>query len=161
MTISEFNICVDNLADGLYRFILKNLNDSEKAKDVVQETFTKVWEKVDQVSFEKAKSYFFSAAYRTMIDGIRKDKKSVLMEPEMEYRSTNEGQYSDLNEILHQGLNRLPDVQKSVILLRDYEGYSYDEIAEICKLTASQVKVYIYRARKALQEFIGKMEVVI
>jgi RNA polymerase sigma-70 factor (ECF subfamily) len=46
-------------------------------------------------------------------------------------------------------------------MLRDYEGYSYEEIGEITALNPSQVKVYIYRARLALKEYIGKPENVI
>jgi RNA polymerase sigma-70 factor (ECF subfamily) len=55
----------------------------------------------------------------------------------------------------------LPEIQKSVILLRDYEGYSYEEIGNIAGLNESQVKVYIYRARLFLKEYIGTMERVI
>jgi RNA polymerase sigma-70 factor (ECF subfamily) len=70
-------------------------------------------------------------------------------------------QYSDLNEILHEALDRLPPVQKSVIMLRDYEGYSYEEIEKITGLNESQVKVYIYRGRVALKEYLVKMEYVV
>jgi RNA polymerase sigma factor (sigma-70 family) len=70
-------------------------------------------------------------------------------------------QYSDLNEILHEALDRLPPVQKSVIMLRDYEGYSYEEIEKITGLNESQVKVYIYRGRLALKEYLVKMEYVV
>ena len=55
----------------------------------------------------------------------------------------------------------MPEIQRSVVMLRDYEGYSYDEIGEICNLNESQVKVYIYRARLFLKEYIGSMERVI
>jgi RNA polymerase sigma-70 factor (ECF subfamily) len=67
----------------------------------------------------------------------------------------------DLKEVLEEALNTLPEKQKAVILLRDYEGYSYDEIAEITELSASQVKVYIFRARKALQAYIKRLDLVI
>jgi RNA polymerase sigma-70 factor (ECF subfamily) len=72
-----------------------------------------------------------------------------------------ETQYSDLNEILHLDLERLPENQKSLILLRDYEGYSYKEIGDITGLTEAQVKINIYRGRVALRSFIGKIETVI
>ena len=70
-------------------------------------------------------------------------------------------QYSDLKEILNEALEKLPEIQKSVVLLRDYEGYNYTEIGEITGLKESQVKVYIFRARKFLKEYIGAMENVI
>ncbi len=74
MTAAEYNTCVDLFADGVYRFILKNLKDEENARDIVQDAFTKMWEKVRDISFEKSKSYLFTAAYHTMIDFIRKEK---------------------------------------------------------------------------------------
>jgi RNA polymerase sigma-70 factor (ECF subfamily) len=55
----------------------------------------------------------------------------------------------------------IPENQKAVLLLRDYEGYSYQEIAEITNLSMDQVKVYIYRARLFLKKFIGSKETVI
>ncbi|MDT8309657.1 MAG: sigma factor, partial [Bacteroidales bacterium] len=65
MTTAEYNLCVDEYADGVFRFILKNIKDDEKARDVVQDTFAKMWGKVHDISYEKAKSYLFTAAYHT------------------------------------------------------------------------------------------------
>ena len=50
----------------------------------------------------------------------------------------------------------MSEVQRSVVMLRDYEGYDYSEIGEICKLSESQVKAYIFRARKQLKEYFGE-----
>jgi RNA polymerase sigma-70 factor (ECF subfamily) len=58
-------------------------------------------------------------------------------------------------------LEQLPEIQKTVLLLRDYEGYDYEEIGNITNLNASQVKVYIFRARTFLKNYIGRMESVI
>jgi len=52
-------------------------------------------------------------------------------------------------------------LQKSLILLKDYEGYSYEEIGKITSLNASQVKVYLHRARLQLKEIVGKLENII
>ena len=68
------------------------------------------------------------------------------------------GHYSDLKEILDEALNRLPGLQKSLILLRDYEGYNYEEIGKITGLNESQVKVYIFRARTALKNYLVSIE---
>jgi len=72
-----------------------------------------------------------------------------------------ESQYTDLNEILHKALDLLPEQQKSSVMLRDYEGYSYKEIGEITGLSEAQVKINIYRGRVALKNFIGKIETVL
>lgn len=161
MSIDDYNECVDLHADGLYRFMLKHIRDTEKARDLVQEAFAKMWVKVDEIDANKAKSYLFSTGYHTMIDLVRREKKQGNFdEVDMAAQSHSE-QYSDLNEILHQALDKLPEVQKSVVLLRDYEGYSYQEIGEICALKEAQVKVYIFRARKALKAYLGAIEALV
>ncbi len=161
MTPREFNDSVDAYSDNIYRFILKNIKDEDKAKDIVQDTYEKLWKKKDTVSGGKVKSYLFTAAYHTMIDYIRKVKNETEID-EVNYNSySHSEQYSDLHEILNQALEKLPEVQKNVLLLRDYEGYSYEEIGEITGLSESQVKVYIYRARVFLKKYIGSMETVI
>lgn len=161
MTTAEYNQTVDLYADHVYRFILKNLKDQDKAKDVVQDSYEKMWVNASNVSFEKAKSYLFTTAYHTMIDLIRKEKRNADFEQVKQTEMQYNHEYSDLKEILDQGLKNLPEIQRSVILLRDYEGYSYEEIGEITGLNESQVKVYIYRARMYLKNYIGSMETVI
>lgn len=158
MTVDEFNQCVDLHSDNLYRFILKSVKDKDKAKDIVQDTYEKLWLKVSDVASTNAKSYMFTTAYRTMIDVLRRDKKQGRMEEANLYVLKHERQYSDLKEVLNEALNKLPEVQRSVVMLRDYEGYSYEEIGQIMELTASQVKVYIFRARTALKNYIGAIE---
>jgi RNA polymerase sigma-70 factor (ECF subfamily) len=158
MTTTEYNCCVDDFADGVYRFILKNIKDEDKAKDIVQDSFIKMWDKVADISYEKARSYLFTTAYHTMIDQIRREKKQTTLDDAFLKSLTIENHYSDLKEVLDAALEQLPEIQKSVILLRDYEGYSYDEIGEITNLNESQVKVYIYRARLFLKNYIGELE---
>lgn len=161
MTTAEYNNTVDQYSDNVYRFILKHVKDRDKARDIVQDTWEKMWIKVEEITAEKAKSYLFTAAYRTMIDMIRRDEKQGVFDEKKQARlNTTENGYSDLQEILHQALQKLPEIQRSVILLRDYEGYSYEEIGEITNLNESQVKVYIFRARQFLKEELGSIEAV-
>jgi RNA polymerase sigma factor (sigma-70 family) len=60
----------------------------------------------------------------------------------------------DVKDTIEKALNKLPEVQKNCIVLRDYEGYSYEEIGEVLQLSESQVKVYIFRARQSLKEYL-------
>lgn len=161
MTTAEYNSCVELYADNVYRFILKNCKDEELAKDVIQDAFEKMWNKKATIESDKARSYLFTTAHHTLIDAIRKNKYSAVWEDSHENNFYHEQQYSDINEILEKALATLPAIQRSAILLRDYEGYSYDEIGQITGLNESQVKVYIYRARVALKEYIGQLERVI
>lgn len=161
MTISEYNSCVDNFSDGVYRFILKNLKETEISHDIVQESFMKLWIKRKEIDSAKGKSYLFTTAYHTMIDHIRKDSRNVSIDNLESVHSESYNNYSDLKEILDKAVDRLPEIQRAVIMLRDYEGYSYEEIGEITNLNESQVKVYIYRARVFLKKFIVSPELVI
>jgi RNA polymerase sigma-70 factor (ECF subfamily) len=158
MTTEEYNTCVDEHSDAVFRFILKSIRIEAAAMDIVQEAFTKMWERVENISASKARSYLFSTAYHTMIDQIRKNSKQGEYQDAYEEKKPVNNTYSDLKEILEVALNTLPRIQRSVILLRDYEGYSYKEIGDITNLNESQVKVYIYRARISLQKYIGKPE---
>ncbi|HDR90143.1 MAG TPA: RNA polymerase sigma factor [Bacteroidetes bacterium] len=162
MNVSEYNQCVEQFADPVYRFVVGSLRDEDRARDIVQDTFEKLWVRAENVSFEKARSYIFSTAYHTMIDVIRKEKRMTVVDDYQSMEgSGEETSYTGLNEILHEALQQLPEVQRHVILLRDYEGYSYEEIGQITGLSDSQVKVYIYRGRLFLRKYIGKLETVI
>jgi len=161
MTVGEYNKAVDVYADNLYRFILKNLKDAAMAEDIIQDTFEKLWIKLEEVSALKVKSYLFTTAYHTMIDYIRKEKRNRTVDPASLYEESESNHYSDLGEVLERAIQNLPADQKAVVMLRDYEGYPYREISEITGLNESQVKVYIYRARVFLKAYIGSMEKVI
>lgn len=163
MTIREYNNCVDEFSDGVYRFLLKNIKNVELARDLVQDSFMKLWLKRKEVSYKKSKSYLFTTAYHTLIDQTRKKSwydKGMDENATRNLESTGSN-YSDIKEILDLALDKLPDIQKSVILLRDYEGYSYKEIGGITDLNEAQVKVYIYRARLFLKKYLVSVEMVI
>ena len=161
MTVKEYNQSVEDYSDSVYRFIRANLKDEDRANDIVQDSYEKLWRNVTDIEYPVVRSWLFSTAYHRMIDIIRKENRIVALEESDDIDFISESQYSDLNEILHLALERLPEIQKSLILLRDYEGYSYREIGEITGLNEAQVKINIYRGRVALKNFIGKIETVI
>jgi RNA polymerase sigma factor (sigma-70 family) len=161
MTEREYNNCVDQYADNVYRFILKNLRHEEDAKDVVQGAFEKMWMNREQVDNEKCKSYLFTVAYNQMIDHIRKVKRISLKESFTEQDRGADRQQYNAKRILAEALSKLSETQKSLVMLKDYEGYNYAEIGQITGLNESQVKVYLHRARLQLREYIVKPENVI
>ena len=161
MTVKEYNRSVKEFADSVYRFIRGNLKDEEQANDIVQDSYERLWKNVNEIEYIVVKSWLFSTAYHIMIDIIRKEKRMTDLEVILEQEIIYESQYTDLNEILHKALDLLPEQQKSSVMLRDYEGYSYKEIGEITGLSEAQVKINIYRGRVALKNFIGKIETVL
>jgi RNA polymerase sigma-70 factor (ECF subfamily) len=121
-----------------------------------------MWERVKDIAYEKARAYLFTTAYHTMIDHIRKNQRLQSMDDSYEnMASEKSSNYSDLKEVLDEAVAKLPEIQRTVIMLRDYEGYSYEEIGEITNLNESQVKVYIFRARTFLKQYIGSLDMVI
>ena len=161
MNVKEYNQSVDLYSDNVFRFILKNIRDEERARDIVQDSYEKLWRNAENVNSDKVKSYLFTTAYHTMIDVLRKEKHQTYLEDYQIPEEIHHQQYSDLAEILNEAVNQLPDIQRTVVLLRDYEGYSYKEIGDITTLSEAQVKVYIYRARVFLKTYIGKMELLV
>jgi RNA polymerase sigma-70 factor (ECF subfamily) len=161
MNVKEYNQSVDLYSDHVFRFILKNIRDEERARDIVQDSYEKLWRNAENVNFGKVKSYLFTTAYHTMIDILRKDKRQTYLEDYRFPEESHHEQYSDLAEILNEAVQQLPEIQRTVVLLRDYEGYSYQEIGDITTLSEAQVKVYIYRARVFLKNYIGKIEMVV
>jgi RNA polymerase sigma factor (sigma-70 family) len=158
MNLQEYNHCVTNYSDAVYRFIVKQMKDQEEAKNVVQDSFEILWIKRDSVEPDTAKSYLFTVAYNKMIDVLRKTKRMSSLGVNETGAIVNPAKEYELREVLDKALSQLPDLQKSIVLLRDLEGYSYKEIGEILSLNPAQVKVYLFRARTALRSLITKME---
>ena len=161
MTEKEYNECVNLYADNVYRFIVKNLRHEENSKDVVQNAFEKLWINRETVENERSKSYLFTVAYHQMIDHIRKNKRITLQENISEGANITKQPHHNINKILSEALNRLGETQRSLVLLKDYEGYTYEEISKITSLSISQVKVYLHRARIQLKNWLVKPENVI
>lgn len=147
---------------NLYGFALKFLRSSDDASDIVQDVFEKLWIHRSKVEYDKAKSWMFTTAYHAMINFTNRKGKMVLtneMQPferaEMKFNSF------ESNQVVERAVSILPPIQKSIILLRDLEGYSYQEVGEILDLSESQVKVYLFRARKKIKKQLkGMVELV-
>jgi RNA polymerase sigma-70 factor (ECF subfamily) len=158
MTEKEYNECVTLFADNVYRFIFKNLGHKEDAKDVVQTAFEKLWINRQQVDNTRSKSFLFTVAYHQMIDHIRKTKRVSLKEERCIERGVTYQRNNNIKKILDEALQKLGETQRSLVLLKDYEGYNYDEIGQITGLSQSQVKVYLHRARLQLKNYLVKAE---
>lgn len=154
-----YNQAVYDYDNRVCRFADKLLMNRTIAKDITQETFIRLWENKEKVDFSKVKSWLFTTAYRLCMDYFKKHKSEkgepILEEPS--YTLEN----PDLKQIIHTALAMLSETQRSILLLKDYEGYSYEEIGDMIQLNESQVKVYLFRARKKVKEYIGDLKLVI
>ncbi len=158
MTEREYNECVHQYADNVFRFIVKNLRHEEDAKDIVQSAFEKLWLHRESVETGKSKSYLFTVAYNQMIDHLRKAKRVRLQDDFTGDSRVTNTPMPQMRKALNDALNRLNEVQKSLVMLKDYEGYSYEEISTITGLNEGQVKVYLHRARLALRNYLVSPE---
>ena len=158
MTEQDYNNCVDEHSNGVYRFIVKNIRNTQDAEDIVQSAFEKLWVNRERVTPLKAKSYLYTVAYHQMIDVIRKENKKPTTNEFMEVNQVTHQTSSELKQNLLSAINQLNPTQKSLVLLKDYEGYSYQEIGEIMNLSESQVKVYLHRARLFLKTKLLELE---
>ena len=135
------------LKDKLFRLALRITFDRAEAEDVVQ--------------FGSIEAYCFTVARNLAIDrSERKDSRTVELTLEMEQASDASSPYEKLVNkermtLIHRLMNKLPEKQRLIMLLRDVEGKSYKEIAAVLNLTEEQVKVNLFRARqKVKQTFI-------
>lgn len=155
MTAQQYNDSVQQLSDALFRFAVKCTGQATDADDVVQASFEVLWQKRDDVEVSKAKAFLFQVAYRQSIDIFRKKSKTRFIDvPEETYSPVN----PDLKKVLDRALATLDERSRALVLLKDYEGYSYEEIGQITDLNESQVKVYLFRARKSLKEYLVSVE---
>jgi len=158
MEVNEYNSCVQEWADALFRFACKCTGHTDDAHDVVQNSFEVLWKKRKDVEKGKGKAFLFQVAYNQSIDNFRKRSKIAYKEiPEESITPGN----PDLKKILDRALAQLDEQSRALVLLKDYEGYRYEEIAQITGLTDTQVKVYLHRARKSLKEYLVSVENII
>lgn len=155
MTTNEYNQCVGEYADGLYRFAVSLLSDITEAEDIVQHVFEKFWRRHAEVEVGAAKTYLFTSVHRACIDFFRRKKTSRNTTELLAQHDTGiTGHDYETRQLIQKMLEHLTEDQKTLVLLRDYEGYSYKEIAEILELTEAQVKINLFRTRKKLQFFL-------
>ncbi len=144
---------MDEYANGIFRFMLKSVKDESTANDLVQDTFLKLWEHRKNVNPEKVKSWLFTTAYHLMINYVKKNSRNDFSKEIPEFGSEDARRY-EWKEIVEICLEMLTPDQKSVLLLRDYEGYSYKEIGKILTMTEPQVKSLLFRARTKIKESV-------
>ena len=159
MQVEEFNLLVAKMQDKMYRLALRVVKSKEVAMDVVQDSFVKVWKKREHFAgIENKEAYLMTITRNMGIDKLRAKKmetsdideqydlKSKLADPERELVGKQE--LSRVMEVV----NSLPENHRSVIHLRDIEGYSYKEISEMTGYNLEKVKVYLHRARTKLRQ---------
>ncbi len=158
MKRNEYNIAVRQYAGNLYGYTYKFMRSEHDAQDIVQDVFEKLWLNRKKVEFEKSKSWMFTTAHNAMINFMmKKDRMHLSDEITSNERSVDAQRQYEAKEIVDKAVAFLPPLQKSIVLLRDLEGYTYQEIGEILDISEPQVKVYLFRARKKLKKQLKEL----
>lgn len=153
LTNAEYNHSVEQISDSLFRFAVHFLKDSEDAQDVVQDAFEKLWLNREKVEKEKVKSWLFTCVHNAMLNQLHRKKTQKLHLDSIDKSGFEKPDQSfESKQVIDLMVGSLPPLQKSILLLRDLEGYTYDEIGDMLSIPSAQVKVYLFRARLKLKK---------
>jgi len=163
MQVEEFNQLVEKMRDKMYRLALRVVKNEEEAHDVVQDSFVKVWKKREKLAeIENKEAYCMTIARNMGIDKLR-GRKMTTTDIDEQYNLEANVADPERQLVAKQQLglvmdivNRLPENHRTVIQLRDIEGYTYKEIAEMTGYNIQKVKVYLHRARTKLKQEIKR-----
>ena len=166
MQIKEVMDLVLPYKDKLYRFAKSMVGNSFDAEDVIQEVLVRIWKKKEQfVEIDNKEAWCMTVTRNLSIDKIRSRKNKTTSNIEDYYHISDNNaspavaleQKDTLSRVMAM-LNELPENQRTVMHLRDVEGYTYKEISELTGLSVDQVKVNLHRARKTLRSRLTNIE---
>ncbi len=168
MENARFRTEILPLKDKFFRLALRITLDRAEAEDITQETLIRMWEQRDGWNeIQSLEAWGLTICRNFALDHIRKRQLQVEREQDFLTPSLHHSVTSSLLsspppdeqldqkqrvEAVLQLIDQLPEVQRTVIQLRDIEGMRYDEIAQATGLSETQVKVYLHRARKRIRE---------
>ncbi len=157
----DYNMVVKEHSNALYGFAVHFLRNREDARDIVQDSFEKLWLNCEKVELSKVKSWLFTCAHNAMVNFLTRKRRVVLTETsKLPERIEKTNSQFESQQVVDRIVGILPPLQKSIILLRDLEGYSYEEIGEILDLSPSQVKVYLFRARNKVKKQLQHLNII-
>ena len=155
------------LKNELFRLALRITLNPAEAEDVVQETMIKVWNRRDKWDeIESIEAFCLTICRNIALDKTRKmENQNASLEDghdalDSSYASNPEEQamQQDRIQLVRRLINDLPEKQRSVMQLRDFEGKSYKEIAQIMAISEEQVKINIFRARQTIRQKFEQTE---
>jgi RNA polymerase sigma-70 factor (ECF subfamily) len=145
---------------GVYVFCVKMLLDKEQAQDVMQETFLRVYENRDRLlKTDSFKAWLFTIARNQCLNQLRRSTRQVQFDESVEMPAGADSPVVSLEkdeqvEIVAHFLRQLKPEYREVIILREYQNLSYDEIAAVTRSTLSAVKSRLFKARRKLADYI-------
>lgn len=151
---------IDQHRHRILSFAHYSLRVREDAEDVTQEVFIKLWQHWQKIDHEKLGAWLMRVAHNSVIDHVRRQRPQQTnldhyAEVEDQVGEESDGTHLDRHRFksqLQSAIKSLEDPFRSIVIMRDIQGMSYEEIQGSLELSASQVKVYLHRARRKLRE---------
>ncbi|MBS1583294.1 MAG: RNA polymerase sigma factor [Bacteroidetes bacterium] len=156
MDANDYDQAVTAHRDALCRYAGRQLRDREKARDIVQDCYLRLWVHRHRVEAAKVRPFLFITAHNLIVDRSRRHKYVTRYDDGHENILITHQPKAGVAEVIDRALDTLTPTQRSLVLLRDLEGYSYQDIAAITGLGLTKVKVYLFRARRAMRAYIGE-----
>jgi len=164
MIARDFKTNILPVSKKLLRFATLFLKDEDDAKDVVQDVFLKLWQKRDELEkIDNIEAFAMRMTKNRCLDVIRAGKTipiSADTDRKMKEESVDvhiQVEFSESANQIKKLINGLPDLQRTVMYLRDIEQLSYDEIAETTELQLNAIRVNLSRARKKVRDEFLKL----
>ena len=158
---------IDTFKAKLYRYSLNIVGEPMDAEDVMQELLIRVWRQKEKfVELDNPEAWCMTVTRNLSIDKLRLRKNASGDVSDYHFISdtapTADKQLvsNDIYASVLKMLDALPPYQKELIQLRDIEGYSYKEIAQITDTNEDQVKINLFRARQKLKERLKNLKTV-
>ncbi len=157
----EFIAVYDSHADALFRYISSKMADRERAKELLQEVFTKYWDYIRTgVELENRRAFLYRIAHNLVIDDRRKKKPEYILDHMMEEGYDVRTEDNVLVELEARDVNRhlekLPSTYREVVVMRYIDDLEIGEIAEILGEAENTVSVRLHRAIKKLRELFDE-----
>ncbi len=154
--VTTFEQLYERYANDVYRFAYWLCGDPDDAKDITSETFVRVWTSENETRLESVKGYLFTIARNLHLQQQRKKKRFLPITEEnagtMHSTERLTEDRSELEQTL-MALDTLPEIDRTILIMRAHDELPYDEIATATGLSISAVKVKIFRARTKLASF--------
>ena len=161
MTREEFKNIFDNHFDGVRNYIYYRAGDRDLATDVAQETFLKLWEKVDEFETSNIKALLYKISGDILITNLRKHKvvknyKARVISDELSESPADILHYKELMKNYENALESLPEKQRTVFLLSRMDGLKYYEIADNVGISIKAVEKRMKNALEYLRKAVTK-----
>lgn len=165
MSVEVFKGRILPMKDKLFRFAFRLLGNIQEAEDTVQDVFVGVWAKrAEWPKWKSIEAYCMTSTCNSCLDRLRRRRIPTVQETSAHQLTSPDNDphekmtSKEMIQRIRQCMDALPEQQQWVVRLREMEGFSYNEIAEVLDITLDQVKINLFRGRNAIRNMIQKQE---